>query len=304
MVSSHLPSLRALYACEAVARLGGIKKAAAELGVTSAAVSQLIRSIETDLGTQVFVRAERGLVPCDTARPGLADLEEAISVLHRAVRKLRTPLPSSLLAVSVDPAFASRWLVPRLGRFRRLNPTIDVLIDTTSRYDRLDHGPIDIAMRFGRAREPSLSRLELFQEFVFPVCSPSLPGLGGVVDPTDLRGQTLIHLDWSSRQGAWPNWDDWLRAAGVENVARASGLHFSDHALALAAAVRGDGIALGSTALVNDALREGTLVQPFELILPTPFFYYAAMQSSRRREPKISAFCAWLEMEAEEARDK
>lgn len=298
-MKSRLPSLRGLYACEAVARLGGLKLAAAELGVTPGAVSQLVRSIEADLEVPLFSRSEHGLIPCTSARAGLADLEEAIGILHGAVRKLRTPPPSALLAVSVDPAFATQWLVRRLGQFRLLNPTVDVLIDTTNQYVQLGAGPIDVAIRFGTAREPALSRTMLFQESVFPVCSPMLLAENGLARPEDVTRHMLIHLDWSSRQGAWPTWDDWLRAADVTGVAPTAGIRFSDHALALAAASRGDGVALGSTALVSDALAEGVLVRPFEISLATPFYYYAATLPDRQREPQIAAFLSWLTGEAE-----
>lgn len=295
---SHVPSLRALHACESVARLGGVKKAALELGVTPAAISQLLRGVELDLETKLFTRVERNLVPRAEAHDGLKDLEAAFELVHQAVRKLREPRPSKLLTVSVDPAFASCWLVQRLSGFRLRHPSIDVLIDATNRYDQPNENSVDMVIRFGTARETDLVKTILFRESVFPVCSPDLLVSGSALHPSELADLTLIHLDWSSRQGTWPTWNDWLRAAKVAKIAQVSGLLFSDHALALAAAIRGDGVALGSTALTCDAIRSRALVCPTDVILPTAFSYYAAVHPDRESETKIRVFREWLEEEA------
>jgi LysR family glycine cleavage system transcriptional activator len=109
----------------------------------------------------------------------------------------------------------------------------------------------------------------------------------------------LIHIDWTPQRGQWPGWTEWLRAAGVSGVDVTKGLRFSDGALAIQAAVRGQGIALGSKALTLEYLAAGRLIRPFELSLVTDFAYYVACARSRAQEPDIVAFRRWLLAEAQ-----
>lgn len=295
----RLPSLNALRAFEAVARHRSIKKAAAELHVTPAAVSQQVKGLEADVGAALLRRLVGGLALTEAGESGLADLREGFGYLTRAVRKMRAKRGRQLLTVSVDPSFAATWLVARLDRFKQAHPEIDLLLEASSASADLARDGIDAAIRYGSGDFPGLHAVRLFGEAVFPVCSPTLlEEPHPLREPADLRWHTLLHLEWTPAKGEWPDWRAWLRAVGVEGIDVERGPRFTEHSMALQAAMEGQGVALGSTALVADALAAGRLVWPFDFCVPTAFAYYLVCLEQRAEEPPIAAFRDWLVAEA------
>ena len=298
-MAERLPSLNALRAFEAVSRHGSIKKAAEELRVTPAAVSQQVKALEEALGTALLRRTASGLLPTDAGDSGLGDLREGFDRLSRAVRKMRTKRSRRILAVSVDPSFAATWLLARLDRFKQRRPEVDILLEASSAQADLARDDIDLAIRYGSGDWPGLRAVRLFDEDVFPVCSPKLlEGAQSLREPGDLRRHILLHLEWTPAKGAWPDWRAWLRAAGVEDVDASRGPRFTQHSMALQAAVEGQGVALGSTALVADDLAAGRLVSPFDLCVPTSFAYHLVCLEERAEDPTIAAFRDWMLAEA------
>lgn len=295
----RLPSLNALRAFEAVARHLSVAKAAEELHVTPAAVSQQLRVLEQDLGVELFTRVKRALRPTETAEAGYPDLRDGFDSLVRGVGRMRARGARRLLTVSVEPSFAATWLVARLERLRQMQPELDVLIETSMRLVSLEREGFDLAIRYGIGAYPGLESARLFAEEVFPVCSPRLlEGPTPLREPDDLRHHTLLHLEWASAYGEWPDWDAWLTAAGATQVDAGRGPRFTDHALVLQTAVEGQGVALGSTALVADDLAAGRLVWPFDLCLPTRFGYFLVWPQDSVERPETEAFRAWLLEEA------
>jgi LysR family glycine cleavage system transcriptional activator len=146
-----------------------------------------------------------------------------------------------------------------------------------------------------------LASERLFYDEIFPVHSPQLlKGRAPLKKPNDLLGQPLIHTDWIPEKGYWPGWGDWFRAAGVTGANMTKGLRFSDGALVIEAAVRGEGVALGTKALALEHLATGRLVRPFKLSLVTEFAYYVVCSKSRAEEPDLVAFRRWLIAEAQQ----
>ncbi len=298
-MADRLPSLNALRAFECVARHLSVTKAADELHVTPAAVSLQVKALEADLGAKLVRRDGRGLALTTAGRAGLADLGEGFDRLARAARAMRPDRDRHMLTVSVEPSFAATWLVRRLDRFKRDHPGVDVRIDASM--DRADFArdSVDLGIRYGTGDYPGLNVVRLFDDEVFPVCAPALmDGIHPLGEPGDLRWHTLLHLDWPPHMGEWPDWSSWLRAAGVDDIDAGRGPHFTDESMALQAAVQGQGVALGNTALVADDLAAGRLVWPFALCLPTMFAYYVVCPEGRADEPTITAFRDWLLAEA------
>ncbi len=298
-MADRLPSLNALRAFDCVARHLSVTKAADELHVTPAAVSLQIKALEADLGAKLVRRDGRGLALTTAGRSGLADLGEGFDRLARAARTMRPDRDRQMLTVSVEPSFAATWLVRRLDRFKRDHLGIDVRIDASM--DRADFARdgVDVGIRYGTGDYPGLDVVRLFDDEVFPVCAPALmDGVHPLVEPGDLRWHTLLHLDWPPHMGEWPDWSSWLRAAGVDDVDAGPGPHFTDESMALQAAVQGQGVALGNTALVADDLVAGRLVWPFALCLPTMFAYYVVCPEDRADDPTVTAFRNWLLVEA------
>ena len=156
---------------------------------------------------------------------------------------------------------------------------------------------VDIGIRFGLGTYPGLIAEKLFEESVFPVCSPHLlKAKKPLKEPRDLKHHTLIHIDWDAQWATWPNWQMWLRAAGAPEVDATRGLHFSQTALSLQAALDGQGVALGDSTLVADDLAAGRLVRPFTMALkgPEQFAYHLVHAPARAEEPLIKAFRRWI----------
>ena len=299
-MAQRLPSLNALRAFEAVARHLSVAKAADELHVTPAAVSQQLRVLEEDLGVEHFTRVKRALRPTEIAEAGYGDLRDGFDSLARGVAKMRARTGRSLLTLSVEPSFAATWLVARLERLRRRQPELDVLLETSMRLVNLEREGFDLAIRYGAGVYPGLESARLFAEEVFPVCSPRLLETPAPLrQPSDLRHHTLLHLEWVSAYVEWPDWAAWLAAAGATEIDARRGPRFTDHALALQAAVEGQGVALGSTALIADDLAAGRLVAPFDFCLTTRFGYFLVWPKDAAKRPEAAAFRAWLLDEAQ-----
>ena len=297
----RLPPLNALRAFEAAARLGGFARAAGELAVTPAAVSQQVRLLEADLGVALFRRLPRGLALTEAGRGALPELREAFARLAGAVEEMRGGSPAGPLAVSVLPSFAHRWLGPRLPGFAAAHPGIDLTVRAEARAVDLARDPVDVGVRYGRGVYPGLHVRLLLTEEVFPVCAPAVAlGPPPLRRLGDLRRHVLLH----ERASAEPSldWGTWLREAGIEGVDTARGPGFTDGTMLVEAAVRGMGVALGRGALVADELAAGRLVRPLALARPAEFAYYAVTREGRERHPRVRAFLGWLGAEAAASR--
>ncbi|MGH6753699.1 MAG: LysR family transcriptional regulator, partial [Bradyrhizobium sp.] len=201
---TFIPGLGGLRGFEAAARHSSFTKAAAELGVTPAAVSHLVRELEDQLGVKLFARTSRvvRLTPAgEILRHAAA---EAIDGVGRAVARLREAAGRPRLMVTSSPSFAAKWLVPRLDRFLLQNPEADVRIEVSQRLIDFVREDVDIGIRFGKGDYPGLLADRLFEDMVFPVCSPKLlKGKYPLRQPRDLRHHTLIHVDWNALDDTW-----------------------------------------------------------------------------------------------------
>jgi LysR family glycine cleavage system transcriptional activator len=295
----RLPPLNSLRAFEVVSRHDSLRAAAEELHVTSAAVSQQVKTLEDHLGRKLLRRHSGGYSLTPDALAGLQDLRDAFERLSAAVATMACG-GQRVLTVSAVPSLAAEWLVPRLHRFRERYPDLDVLLHASQERVDLDHSRVDLGIRHGLGF-PGLTCERLFQDEIFPVLNPRLlKGRAPLKKPSDLHGLPLIHTDWVPNKGRWPGWADWFRAAGVTGVDVAKGPRFSDGALVIQAAVRGEGVALGTKALALEHLAAKRLVRPFHLSLTTDFAYYVVCSKARAQEPDLVAFRRWLVAEAQQ----
>jgi DNA-binding transcriptional LysR family regulator len=285
----HLNGLKAL---EAVGRLGTLQAAAAELGVTPGAVSQHLIRAEEQIGRHVFARTPRGLIPTEVGArllPRLTgafrQLDDALSVTDKGRERA--------LTVSVAPVLASKWLVPRLPRFRALHPDIRIRIDATTELVDLDGSDVDLALRIGRGNWKGVRLHQLMDQLVFPVCAPSLAAR--LRAPADLRRAPIV-LDTGSR-GIW---DVWLSQFGMTETELGPADMFTDASLCADAAIGGHGVMLGWQTLAADAIAAGLLVRPFPQMIPTGQAYYAVTSPNRSPSRQVSTFVVWVagEMDA------
>ena len=283
----RLPSLNALKAFEAAARLESFTEAAGELFVTHAAVSRHVRDLEEWLGTELFIRTGRGVQPTEAGRRFVSRLTPLFDQIADATREAAAVGDVRQLKVTVEPAVASRWLVPRLGRFNDLHPDIALAIDPTTEFADFRSGEADVGIRYGAGNWPDVEAVKLTDAMIFPVCAPKLIRERTSVTPADLADYNLLH---ESRK-QW--WADWLAAAGVTGVEDWRGTLFQNH-LAIEAAEAGQGFALGDQLLCTDALAEGWLVRPFAFDIKDHWHYWIVRGKGQKETPPVRAFREWL----------
>ena len=285
--------LQSLRAVEAVARLGTLRAAAEDLGVTPGAVSQQVIRAEQILGRPFFDRTPGGMVAAPQAAEALLLLRRGFADLQAAVARA-APAGEDSLTVSVAPILASRWLIWRLPRFRAAHPAIRVRIDADLALVDPGHGEVDLCVRVGRGGWPGVRAERLAPQVIFPVCSPDLARR--VSDHADLARVPIL-------RETRPNfgWEDWLGPEGRLDVVPGDGPWFSDAQLCLDAAISGEGVFLTFESLAADPLAMGRLAEPFRGRHATLNAYWIVTPAEGSLRRPVRAFSDWLRAEFAEA---
>jgi LysR family glycine cleavage system transcriptional activator len=295
--------LNALRAFEASARHQSFSAAAAELNVTPAAVGQLVRSLEDWLGTPLFNRSTSGrarLLATEAAQRALPEIRAGLDKLSLGLERLKEGAVNGGLTVTVSPAFAAKWLLPRIDRFQAMWPDTDVRLDTSLKPVDFVALGIDIGVRYGSGAWPGLLAEKLMDEEIYPVCSPLLlRQKQRLRKPADLGKETLIHdLSIESHQD-FPSWKQWLKAAGVAHAETMRGMRINNSAAVLQAAIDGQGIALARSVMARDDVASGRLVRLFpDIKFTSPLAYFIVYRTERSSLPRLMAFRDWLLAEA------
>lgn len=294
--------LNALRAFEASARHQSFSSAAAELNVTPAAVGQLVRTLEEWLGTPVFHRSASGrirLVPTDAAERALPDIRAGFDRLALGLERLKEGSANGVLTVTVSPAFAAKWLLPRIDRFQSAWPDTDLRLDTSLKPVDFLSQRIDIGVRYGAGNWPGLAAEKLMDEEIYPVCTPELARQHRHLrHPENLANKTLIHDLSMDGHASFPHWDTWLRHAGVAERTTTRGLKINNSAAVLQAALEGRGIALARSVMARDDIVSRRLVRLFPHIrYPSPLSYYVVYRPECAGLPRPAAFRNWLHEE-------
>ena len=297
--SPRLPPLSALRAFEAAARRLSFSAAAAELGVTPAAISHQVARLEREIGRPLFRRLNRAVQLTDSGRAALPALSEGFERLAEAVAQARGGDAQRILTVTTSPGLAAKWLMPRVEGFRERHPDIDLRIDASMRLVDFQREDVQVGIRYGAGRYPGLQVEKLAPSEAFPVCAPALArGARGLRAPADLARATRIHDESPSGDPSYPDWAMWLRAAGVAGIDATRGPRFTAVNLAVDAALAGRGVMLGRSVFVADDLAAGRLVRPFGESLPLEFSVHLVMPPQNARLPKVRAFRDWILAEA------
>ena len=286
---SRLPPFIALRALEAAARHRSYSRAADELSVTHGAVSQQIRRLEEDFGARLFIRRGNLMEPTPAAAALAARVAEAVGILHDGVTALTDDACCGPLVLSTVPAFAVRWLAPRLGR---LPADIgDVQLHVEERMANLVSDGVDAALRMGVGPWPGLTSTPLFPETLYPVCSPDFLARYPIREPADLRRVPLL------RHTVW-RWSLWFQIMRIEAPDDAGGLIFDDSALLVEAATQGLGVALARAGLVEQDILSGRLVRPVAGEVGIDAGYHFVWRPDSAKLPRILALRDWLLGEA------
>lgn len=283
----RLPSLNALRAFEAAARMESFAKAADEIGVTAGAVTQQIRQLEATLGFAVFRRLPQGVALTDAAREALPRLTRGFDMLGQAVQILREAQPHRPLAIAALPCIAQLWLSPRLPVLQAAFPDLQISIAAMEEPPDPQRDPYDLSL-FYREAAPHSDGLQLADDAILPVCAPSLAAK--LSSPADLARQTLLH------DAVWRgDWACWLAFAALgAKVDPSRGPAFSLYSLALDACLSGSGVLMGRMSLVGSHLATGRLVAPFPQAMPTPDRLTLATATATGAHPRRAEIMDWL----------
>ena len=300
-MSFRIPSsLATLKAFEAAARLSSYSKAAHELSLTHGAVSHQIRQMEAAVGAKLFARHGNRMELTPEGRALLVKVVQALSLLEDVFGASgdgeggRKSDPVRI-RVSAVPSFASRWLLPRLPRFRAKHPRVDVHLIATQQFSNLLDDGVDVAVRYGYGGWQDFAQRKLFHETLIPVASPSHDG-GRLPESASALGKA--NLLRCTRQP----WLPWFLAAGFTSLREpTSGPIFDDMGLAIAAAIEGQGIALARKSLVEPELADGRLARLFDVGLEDARAYWLLWRPGSRKARSTEAFVEWLSQEAREA---
>lgn len=293
----RLPPLNSLRAFEAAARHRSFARAAEELHVTPAAISQQIRILEDHLGVVLFKRG-KNLSLSESAQVVLPMLSEAFDQLERAMQLVRTGHSAGPLILSAPPAFSARWLIPRMDDFHARHPEVDVHMLATRRLVDFTLENVDMAIRFGSGRHPGLRVEQLMPETIVAVASPAVAA--AIHTQADLAGAKLIEDDWHTQRGMFPEWGSLLATLGVAQASLRI-RRYSDTELALQAASSGLGVTLAWHSLVAADIRNGRLSRVLDHAIPTDLGYHVVIPKNRVALAKVALFQAWLFEQAGQA---
>ena len=292
MVDPRMPSLVAIRAFEAAARLGSFAKAAQELDTSAASVSYHVRRLEEQIGVRLFVRHAQKVALTPSGEVVSREASKAFAALRasfiRAVDADRTQLSLTTL-----PSLGTSWLTPRLGKFRAHHPDLALELDLSADAQDLTAGRFDAAIRNGHGQWPGLQAVELFPSVFMPLCAPALKSAAGAID--DPRAPLSVPLlgrpDW------WRLWYGARGFAGVDLPGK-FGTHLSAEYLDIAAAVAGHGIAIGSPILFRAELESGKLVPAHDFVASDGRSFWFVYPVARQNSAKIVMFREWLCEEA------
>ena len=289
MSERKTPSLNALRAFAEAGKHLNLKKAADELFVTPSALSHQIRGLEEALAISLFHRTRHGLELTAAGRSILPGIRAAFDTIEESLSLLQPTHEQHILTVSMLSTFAMRWFIPRLPRFQKQHPDIEVRISTSVELVDFRREDIDCGIRSGQGNWPELVVEHLFSEQLTPVCSPAIM----LSSPAELQQQTLLHARLRP-----DDWHIWLHSAGISKLQAAHEQTFETRNFAIAAAIEGIGVAVVDPALVSEEILSGRLVQPFAQSIPGENGYHLVYPEKNRRNPALKAFRVWLLDEA------
>jgi LysR family transcriptional regulator, glycine cleavage system transcriptional activator len=296
----NLPHLAFFQGFEAAARTLSFTKAAEELFITQSAVSRQIKALEDNLGLKLFERRPRSLTLTENGQALYRIATDVLDHLQSATDRLRAETRGRQLSLTTTTGFASLWLIPRLRRFTKLHPDIDVRISATTDALNLERSLIDLAIRYCRPEAVPEGAVRLFGEEMIPVCSRALLSdkARPLKRPQDLEHHTLLHFDYAGAENMYIDWGTWLTALGIGELKSAGALHFSQYEQMIQAATSGQGVALGRQPLVNDLIKSGALVAPFTQTLIGSRAYFVIVSRLSAGKPHVHEFAQWLLDEA------
>jgi DNA-binding transcriptional LysR family regulator len=275
---------------EAAARNGSFASAAAELGVTSGAVSQQVRALEDRIGVRLFERRPQSLVPTETADTLLPAVSGALDMLERLLSRLSRPNPHDALTVAMPASFAMGWFLPHLAEFRSRYPRIEIFPRSSNSLLSPSLEGVDAAFCHGRAGWARFDCVFLFRDEVVPLCSPGYLALHpGAPRRTTVAEYTILVSE--TAPDLWAEWRTEYSMSEPDN----NTLTFDDDGLVIQAALNGLGIALVDRHLAATYVQDGRLIKALDVPVWEPGTgWYLVFDETRRGEEGLTALLDWM----------
>lgn len=290
-----LPPVTSLAVFEAAARHCSFTHAANELNVTPGAVSRQIRSLEDGLGALLFRRNNRGVTLTVDGEALFHVLASGFAQTADIVRSIRAGETARRITVACSDVFGVMWLVPRMTDFWGRYPDIKVdhlITDNTPNFRRAE---VELRIRFGSGTWAEETSELLFDERVYPVCSPAFAARNGVPSLGDLAKLPLLDVEWVALD--WLRWEDMLAHVGV-HIHTANVRRFGKFSVALQAAMADQGVVIGWHRIVAPLINEGKLVRLTALVMQPPGNYYLTWNAGRTLTPAGEQFKRWMQDQA------
>lgn len=288
-----IPSMTALVEFEAVARLGSFTNAASELGVSQAAVSRQVKFLEETLVVKLFHRSHRSISLTGEGESLYLVVAESMQKIAGVFDRLSAGFEQQELVLASTAAFSQLRLVPRLANLKRLQPKLQLRLTDPMFIADLRHNEVDVAVRFGDGSWGDGTATLLFDEEVFPVCSPRWLLENGAPDTLEALARTPL-IDSDSTSEGWMAWDTWFASVGYRPARLSYALRCSIYTDAVLAARCGQGVALGWGRLVTDMLASGELVRLHTASCKPADSYYIVVPHGRSITSSITGLVEWL----------
>ena len=291
------PSLHALRAFEAAARLGSFARASEELHLTPSAISHQVRALERQFGRALFLRACRQVILTTDGERLLAALSQAFNTIHAVCAEMSPPARTQGLSVHCTPSFAAKWLGPRLPSFLAQHPSINIRLSSNAEpLDLLRHETIDVVVAYGTVRKCSgITTRTLGDEEIAALCSPDF-----ALANTPTKAKDFEHVVRLESSFSPVRWSDWFALNNLQIPRSHSGPSFDRGSLVVAAAVQGLGVALETLRFAQTEVDAGSLVrfggQRFSSIQRE--MHFLCCRTRDQNAPKIRRFCEWVLGEA------
>ncbi len=282
----HIPPTQFLKGFEAAARLESFSRAAEEVGLTQSAISHQMRLLEGQVGQPLFLRIGREVRLTDAGRDYHRTVRRCLEMLEEGYRRLEPYRKPGSVVIYAPRGVARRWLLPRLPALKAAAPACEPWLDTSGAAVDFDTMEVDIAIVHAHEPPVGCESLLLARDRLSPVAGPALAGT--LREPADILGAPLIHEEGPV------GWADWLAQVGITPAAVWRGANFSDGDTALTAAELGQGVALASLFLAQDALAAGMLARPFGATMETGRCWYAISSPARLRDEDVRDVWRWL----------
>jgi len=288
---ASIPDVAVLQAFEAAARHGNFTKAAAELNLTQSAVSRQIRTLEEQLGVALFERVRKRVHLSVAGRRILPDVQRLLVQSEDLVVKARSARQGgSTMSIATLPTFGNRWLMPRLPHFLKAHPGLVVELSSRSApFDLQGEGGVDLAIHYGQPIWANATCTYLCSEMILPVMAPAMLDGAAVKEIAELATLPLLHL--TARPKLWA---EWFQLNGAANANAYRGSRFDQFSMIIEAALRGMGVALLPTYLIENELAAGGLRIVFDLPLATENSYYVVLPDGGLENPLAKAFQDWM----------